>query len=100
MSGTAAETAIAGGIPLGRAGFSAVQASALKKAAWRFLPILTLAYIFNYLDRLAIGFAAPDMMAELSLTNTAFGLAAGYFSLTYTLCEVPSNLALYRFGAR
>jgi sugar phosphate permease len=81
-------------------GLSAVQQRALKKAAWRFLPILTLAYIFNYMDRTAIGFAALQMNHDLGLTNTDFGLAAGYFSLTYTLCEVPSNLALHRLGAR
>src|SRR5262249_38120900 len=99
MSQSALPTGIAA-TGLGAARLSLVQAGALKKAAWRFLPLLTLAYIFNYLDRTAIGFAALQMNKDLGLTNTDFGLAAGYFSLTYTLCEVPSNLALYRFGAR
>jgi sugar phosphate permease len=98
MSGTAYE-AIAGA-PARAAALLSVQQSALRKTAWRFLPILTLAYVFNYLDRTAISFAALQMNQELGLTNTDFGLAAGYFSVTYTLCEVPSNLALYRFGAR
>jgi ACS family tartrate transporter-like MFS transporter len=99
MSGAAIE-AESPGVPLKRASLAEAQRSALKKAAWRFLPILTLAYVFNYLDRTAIGFAALQMNHDLGLSNTDFGLAAGYFSLTYTLCEVPSNLALYRFGAR
>ena len=79
---------------------SATQQSALKKTAWRLLPLLTLAYLFNYLDRTAISFAALTMNPDIGLTNTQFGLAAGFFFLSYTLCEVPSNLALYRFGAR
>jgi MFS transporter, ACS family, tartrate transporter len=29
-----------------------------------------------------------------------FGFGAGLFSIGYALCEIPSNLALYRFGAR
>ena len=40
------------------------------------------------------------MNKDLGLTNTQFGAAAGWFFLSYTLCEVPSNMALYRFGAR
>jgi ACS family tartrate transporter-like MFS transporter len=34
------------------------------------------------------------------LTNAQFGVAAGVFFIGYCLLEVPSNLALYRFGAR
>ncbi len=77
-----------------------VQKSALKKAAWRLVPILTIAYIFNYLDRTAISFAGLQMNQELGLTATQFGLAGSMFFYSYTLCEVPSNLALYKFGAR
>jgi ACS family tartrate transporter-like MFS transporter len=79
---------------------NAAERSALRKTAWRFLPLLTIAYLFNYLDRTAIGVAALTMNADLGITNTQLGFAAGLFFLTYTLCEVPSNLALYRFGAR
>ena len=79
---------------------STAERSALRKTAWRFLPLLTIAYLFNYLDRTAIGVAGLTMNADLGITNTQLGFAAGLFFLTYTLCEVPSNLALYRFGAR
>jgi ACS family tartrate transporter-like MFS transporter len=80
--------------------FTPVQDSALRKAAWRLVPLLTLAYLFSYLDRNSIGFAALTMNKDLGLTATQFGAAAGWFFLSYTLCEVPSNIALYRFGAR
>src|SRR5882762_2167854 len=83
-----------------QAGLTAAQRSALNKAAWRLLPILTIAYLFNYLDRTAIGVAALTMNKDLGISNTQLGLAAGFFFISYTLCEVPSNLALYRFGAR
>ncbi|HMI97519.1 MAG TPA: MFS transporter [Micropepsaceae bacterium] len=79
---------------------TAIQESALKKAAWRLVPILTLGYLFSYLDRTCIGFAGLTMNKDLGLTNTQFGTAAAFFFLSYTLCEVPSNMALYRFGAR
>ena len=37
---------------------------AVSKAAWRFLPILTIAYILNYLDRTSVGIAALTMRAS------------------------------------
>ena len=77
-----------------------IQETALKKAAWRLVPILTLGYLFSYLDRTCIGFAGLTMKQDLGLPNTQFGAAAAWFFASYMLCEVPSNMALYRFGAR
>ena len=71
-----------------------------QKIAWRLLPILTVAYVFNYLDRNNIGFAALTMNRELGLTATEFGNGAGILFLGYCLLEVPSNMILYRVGAR
>jgi MFS family permease len=72
----------------------------VRKAAWRFIPLLALAYFFNYLDRTSVGFAALTMNKELGLTATQFGWGAGIMFAGYCIFEVPSNLALYRFGAR
>src|SRR3981081_3830947 len=72
----------------------------LKKNAWRLLPLLTLAYMINYLDRTNISFAALTMNKDIGLTATQYGRGAGIFFLAYCLFEVPSNLALYRYGAR
>jgi ACS family tartrate transporter-like MFS transporter len=85
---------------LARANPDAVLQSAIKKAALRFVPLLTIAYLFNYLDRTSIGFAALTMNQALGLTAAQFGFAAGIFFLGYSLFEIPSNLLLYRFGAR
>ncbi|WP_020423015.1 MFS transporter [Amycolatopsis sp. ATCC 39116] len=73
----------------------------LGKVALRIMPFLALLYFVNYLDRVNIGFAGPNgMNTELGLTATAFGFASGIFFLGYLTLEVPSNLALHRFGAR
>ncbi|TQJ51795.1 MFS transporter [Phycicoccus sp. SLBN-51] len=75
--------------------------SATRKVARRLTPFLALLYFVNYLDRTNIGFAGPNgMNDELGLSEAAFGLAAGIFFIGYLLLEVPSNLALHRFGAR
>lgn len=81
-------------------GPDAVLQSATRKAALRFVPLLTIAYLFNYLDRTSLGFAALTMNKQLGLSAGQFGLAAGILFLGYCLFEVPSNLLLYRFGAR
>jgi MFS transporter, ACS family, tartrate transporter len=78
----------------------AVLQSAVRKAALRFVPLLTIAYLFNYLDRTSLGFAALTMNQQLGLSAGQFGLAAGIFFVGYCLFEIPSNLLLYRFGAR
>src|SRR3984957_4086342 len=83
-----------------RSGADAVLQSAVRKAALRFVPLLTIAYLFNYLDRTSLGFAALTMNQQLGLSASQFGLAAGIFFLGYSLFEVPSNLMLYRYGAR
>jgi ACS family tartrate transporter-like MFS transporter len=68
--------------------------------AWRVLPILTIAYVFNYLDRNNIGFAALTMNREIGLTATTFGRGAGMLFVGYCFLELPSNMILYRVGAR
>ena len=75
--------------------------SGVRRAARRLVPLLVLLYFVNYLDRVNIAFAGPNgMNAELGLSATAFGVAAGVFFIGYLLLEVPSNLLLARFGAR
>lgn len=70
------------------------------KIGWRLMPILILAYIFNYLDRNNVGFAGLTMNEAIGLTATEFGFGAGVFFVGYCLLEIPSNIALYRVGAR
>src|ERR1700743_2785400 len=92
---------VAGNLDVPEASTSeALLQSAVKKAALRFVPLLTIAYLFNYLDRTSLGFAALTMNQQLGLTAPQFGLAAGVFFLGYSVFEIPSNLLLYRFGAR
>jgi ACS family tartrate transporter-like MFS transporter len=71
-----------------------------RKVFWRIVPFCFALYIISYIDRANIGYAALQMNAELALTSQAFGFAAGIFFLGYFLFEVPSNMALLRFGPR
>ena len=77
-----------------------VGRSALAKASWRLLPLIGLGYGIAYMDRVNISFAALQMNRDLGFSASIYGLGGGLFFLSYALLEVPSNLALARFGAR
>jgi len=79
---------------------SAIEVEVIRKGTWRLLPFLMLAYFIAFVDRVNAGFAALQMNHDIGLSQAAFGLGAGIFYISYVLCEVPSNLALQKVGAR
>lgn len=79
---------------------TAVIDSLYRKILWRILPLIVMAYVVSYLDRVNVGFAKLEMSADLGLSSAAYGFGAGIFFLGYFLFEVPSNLILHRVGAR
>jgi sugar phosphate permease len=79
---------------------TAAQDAVYKKIAWRLMPVLFLAYIFAYLDRVNIGFAKLGMKEETWFNDEVFALASGIFFIGYFLFEVPGNILMHRIGAR
>src|ERR1700731_3489008 len=79
---------------------AAIGASALRKASLRLIPLIALGYGAAYMDRVNISFASLQMNRDLHFSATVYGLGAGLFFISYAACEIPSNLLLYRFGAR
>ena len=71
-----------------------------KRITLRLIPFIFICYLFNYLDRVNVGFAKLQMLDALKFSETVYGLGAGIFFIGYVLCGVPSNLALSRFGPR
>src|SRR5438105_5421614 len=74
--------------------------STIRTVTWHLMPLLLLAYLTNYVDRINIGFAGAALRHDLNLSATMFGTGAGLFFISYFLFEVPSNLILERIGAR
>ncbi|MGO4447240.1 MFS transporter [Mycobacterium sp. 2YAF39] len=73
----------------------------MTKVTRRLIPFLILLYFINYLDRVNISFAGPNGMNEdLAMSAKMFGFASGIFFIGYFLLEVPSNIALHKFGGR
>lgn len=77
-----------------------VEKSTMRKMGLRLIPFLVLCYFIAYIDRVNIGFAALTMNQDIGLTASAFGFGATLFFVAYVLCEMPSNMAMERFGAR
>lgn len=77
-----------------------LEARVITKVKRRLVPFLMLCYFVAYLDRVNVGFAGITMNKDLAFSATVFGWGAGIFFLGYFLFEVPSNIALERFGAR
>jgi MFS family permease len=75
-------------------------AALYSKISWRILPILLIAYMVAYLDRVNIGYAQLQMKQTLPFSDAVYGLGAGIFFVGYLIFEVPSNLMLMKIGAR
>ena len=77
-----------------------IERRTTRKVFWRIIPFCFVLYIISYLDRANIGYAALQMNKELALSSEAFGFASGIFFIGYFLFEVPSNVAMAKFGPR
>lgn len=76
------------------------EATVVRKVAWRIMPLIMVCYLFAFFDRINISFAKFQLQGDLGLSDTAYGLGASLFVVGYVLFEVPSNLFLYKVGAR
>lgn len=77
-----------------------VEDTVFRKISWRVMPLVLVAYVFAFLDRINIGYAQLQMKQDLAFSDAVYGLGAGIFFVTYLLFEVPSNLLLEKIGAR
>jgi sugar phosphate permease len=75
-------------------------ATAAKKVSLRLLPVLVIAFIINYIDRVNVGFVQSHLQADVGIGAAAYGLGAGLFFIGYAIFEVPSNIMMEKLGAR
>ncbi len=77
-----------------------LEKATMRRVSWRLMPFLLAAYLLCYIDRVNVGFASLQMNEAIGIDPKTYGLGAGIFFIGYFILEVPSNLALERFGAR
>ncbi len=86
-------------VPLGRA-LGGDETEVYRKITRRIMPVLFVAYLLAFLDRINVSYAQLQMKADLGFSDATYGFGAGIFFLSYLLFEVPSNILLERIGAR
>jgi sugar phosphate permease len=79
---------------------SPVLRSAIHKASRRLMPMIVILYVVAFLDRTNVGFATKGLEVDRGISSAAYALGAGIFFIGYAIFEIPSNLALQRFGAK
>jgi MFS transporter, ACS family, D-galactonate transporter len=67
---------------------------------YRILALIWLLQFVNYLDRVNISVAAPEMMASLKIDHATFGLVLSAFTVGYAIMQMPGGLLADRFGAK
>lgn len=77
-----------------------IERRLMAKIWWRIVPLISAGLLLNLLDRTNIAFAGLQMNEALGLSNSAFGLVAGFFAIGVLLFGLPSTLLLERLGAR
>jgi D-galactonate transporter len=87
-------------LPAASYSVATIEENAYTKVFRRVVPFLMICYVVAYLDRINVGFAKLQMEIDLGFSQTVYGLGAGMFFIGYFFFEVPSNLIMYRVGAR
>ncbi|KAJ7180788.1 MFS general substrate transporter [Mycena filopes] len=71
-----------------------------RKLDWILLPLFTLIYCTNIVDRTAIGNAKiAGIEKDLGMVGIDYNIALTIYYIFYMLSDIPSNLALKHFGS-
>ncbi|KAF8216668.1 MFS general substrate transporter [Mycena galopus ATCC 62051] len=72
----------------------------VRKLDWILLPLFTLIYCMNFVDRTAIGNAKiAGIEKDLGMVGFDYNRALTVFYVFYLVSDIPSNLALKHFGS-
>ncbi|KAL1853339.1 hypothetical protein Plec18167_005571 [Paecilomyces lecythidis] len=78
-----------------------VERSVVRKLDFRLLPVLSLMYFFNNLDRSNLGNAKTDGLdKDFGLVGNQYSVVLAVFNVTFCSFDLPSNLLLKRFSGK
>lgn len=72
----------------------------IRKLMIKIVPFLMLLFATAIVDRVNVGFAALEMNKSLNISAGMYGFISGIFFISYFICEVPSNVIMYKVGAK
>jgi MFS family permease len=85
---------------VGKAAAPVDERQLMRRVTLRLMPLVTLIYLIAIIDRSNVGFAKLQMVQDLHMSEAVYGLGASLFFIGYLVFEIPSTLAVHRFGAR
>ena len=74
------------------------QSVKVPRRRWAIGGLLGVGVLINYLDRINLSVAAPQLKAEFHLSSGEVGLLFSAFFWSYALLQIPAGLILDRFG--
>lgn len=74
------------------------QTAKVPRRRWVIGGLLGVGVLVNYLDRINLSVAAPQLKAEFHLSSGEVGLLFSAFFWSYALLQIPAGLILDRFG--
>lgn len=75
-------------------------ATALRRIGQRLVWIIMLAALVAMMDRLNLSYAALGMVHDVGITPQMLGLGSSLFFVAFLFAEIPSNLIMWKVGAR
>ncbi|PLB43327.1 allantoate permease [Aspergillus steynii IBT 23096] len=79
----------------------AIERSVVRKLDFLLLPVLSLMYFFNSLDRSNLGNAKTDgLEQDLNLVGNQYSIILAVFNVTFCLFDLPSNLLLKKYSGK
>ncbi|WP_148682274.1 MFS transporter [Pyrobaculum neutrophilum] len=76
------------------------RGTVLAKKWRRIIPVVWIAYLWAFIDRVNLSVAALGMRETLGLSDADLGLAAGILFIGYFILEIPGTYIVERFSAR
>ena len=76
---------------------SAITAKVAKRR-WGIGALLGIGVLINYIDRIGLSVAAPQIQEAFNLTPVDMGLLFSAFAWSYSLLQIPVGMVLDRFG--
>lgn len=78
----------------------ALRDASPSRARFRILALISVGTVINYLDRAALGVAAPGMSADLHISPVMMGVIFSVFSWAYVASQIPGGWVLDRIGTK
>ncbi|WIV55031.1 MFS transporter [Amycolatopsis nalaikhensis] len=79
---------------------TAVRTKTRAKTRWTIAGVLGVGSFVNYVDRVNLSIAGPEMMREFHLSAAQLGVVASAFLWTYAVLQLPIGAIIDRIGVR